>query len=75
MTDDQAKEGGDENAEALAEGMLRFAADPGLVERMGDAARRLALAWSWDDAAAATAAHLEELVAGPGPLPPRIGRA
>ena len=63
------------NAEALAEGILRFAADPALVERMGEAARRHALAWSWDDAASATAAHLEELVAGTRPLPPRTGRA
>jgi glycosyltransferase involved in cell wall biosynthesis len=63
------------DAEALAEGLLRFAGDPALVARMGAAARRHALAWSWDDAASATAAHLEELVAGTDPLPPRTGRA
>ena len=49
---------------ALARRMLELAADPALVARMGDAARAAALAWSWDDAAAATEAHLMELIAG-----------
>jgi glycosyltransferase involved in cell wall biosynthesis len=49
---------------ALARRMLELAADPALVGRLGEAARRGALAWSWDDAAAATEAHLMELIAG-----------
>jgi glycosyltransferase involved in cell wall biosynthesis len=49
---------------ALARRMLELAADPGLVARLGAAARLAALAWSWDDAAAATEAHLMELIAG-----------
>ena len=49
---------------ALARRMLELAADPALVARLGEAARRAALAWSWDDAAAATEAHLMELIAG-----------
>lgn len=63
------------DAAALARAMLQLAADPALVDRLGAAARRHALSWSWDDAAAATEAHLTELVAGRGPLPPRSGRA
>jgi glycosyltransferase involved in cell wall biosynthesis len=63
------------DAGALAERMLELAGSPALVERLGAAARRLALAWTWDDAAAATEAHLTELVAGSSPLPPRSGRA
>jgi glycosyltransferase involved in cell wall biosynthesis len=49
---------------ALARRMLELAADSALVARLGEAARRGALAWSWDDAAAATEAHLMELIAG-----------
>ncbi|PYP43131.1 MAG: hypothetical protein DMD43_00285 [Gemmatimonadetes bacterium] len=50
-------------AESLGRRMLELAGDPALVARLGAAARRLAESWSWDDAAAATAAHLAELVA------------
>ncbi len=50
------------DAEALAHRMLELAGSPELVSRMGAAARRHALAWSWDDAARATEAHLEELI-------------
>jgi glycosyltransferase involved in cell wall biosynthesis len=49
---------------ALAGRMLALAADPGLVTQLGKAARLAALAWSWDAAAAATEAHLMELIAG-----------
>jgi glycosyltransferase involved in cell wall biosynthesis len=52
------------DAPALAGRMLELAADPALVARLGAAARQLALAWSWDDAAGATEAHLLELVRG-----------
>jgi glycosyltransferase involved in cell wall biosynthesis len=52
------------NPTALARRMLELANDPGLVARLGEAARLAALAWSWDDAAAATEAHLTELIAG-----------
>jgi hypothetical protein len=44
--------------------MLELAGDPGLVARLGAAARAHACAWTWDDAAAATEAHLMELTAG-----------
>jgi glycosyltransferase involved in cell wall biosynthesis len=49
---------------ALAERMRQLADDPALVARLGLAARAHAEAWSWDDAAAATEAHLAELIAG-----------
>lgn len=49
---------------ALAERMRELANDPALVARLGGAARAHACAWSWDDAAAATEAHLAELIAG-----------
>lgn len=49
---------------ALAARMLELANAPGLVERLGKAARAHACAWSWDDAAAATEAHFFELSAG-----------
>jgi glycosyltransferase involved in cell wall biosynthesis len=52
------------DAAALAARMLELANDPGLVERLGTAARAHACAWSWDDAAAATEAHFFELTAG-----------
>lgn len=52
------------DAAALARRMLELAASPELVARLGAAARRHAEAWSWDDAAAATEAHLLELAAG-----------
>jgi glycosyltransferase involved in cell wall biosynthesis len=51
------------DAGALARRMLELAGDPALVARLGSAARRHAEAWSWDDAAAATAAHLAQLIA------------
>lgn len=63
------------DAAALSRRMLELAGDRALVARLGAAARRHAQAWSWDDAAAATEAHLAELVAGRGPPPPRSGRA
>jgi glycosyltransferase involved in cell wall biosynthesis len=44
---------------ALAARLVAFAADRGLVERLGQAARRHAEAHSWDAAAAATEAHLQ----------------
>jgi glycosyltransferase involved in cell wall biosynthesis len=49
---------------ALARRMLELSADPALVARLGAAARRQAEAWTWQDAAAATARHLSELIAG-----------
>ena len=52
------------DAAALAARMVELAESPGLVARLGGEARRAACAWSWDDAAAATEAHLQELVAG-----------
>jgi hypothetical protein len=44
--------------------MLELAADPALVDLLGAAARRQAEAWTWEDAAAATERHLNELIAG-----------
>ncbi len=52
------------DAPALAARMLELANNPGLVAGLGAAARAHACAWSWDDAAAATEAHLFELTAG-----------
>lgn len=52
------------DAALLARRMLELAGDPALVARLGAAARRHAEAWSWDEAAAATGAHLLELIAG-----------
>jgi glycosyltransferase involved in cell wall biosynthesis len=49
---------------ALSRRMLELAGNPGLVARLGEAARRAAEAWSWDAAAAATETHLMELIAG-----------
>jgi glycosyltransferase involved in cell wall biosynthesis len=46
----------------LAARMLELAGNPGLVGRLGAAARRWAEQHSWEGAAAATLAHLEELV-------------
>lgn len=48
---------------ALAERMLALAADPGLVTRLGRGAREFALGLSWDAAAAATTAQLQQLIA------------
>jgi glycosyltransferase involved in cell wall biosynthesis len=47
---------------ALARRMLELASDPALVARLGAAAREQATRWSWDDAAAATTAHLESVL-------------
>ncbi len=52
------------DATALAARMAELAGHPDLVARLGVAARAHACAWSWDDAAAATEAHLVELIAG-----------
>jgi glycosyltransferase involved in cell wall biosynthesis len=51
------------DAAMLARRMLELADDPALVARLGRASRRHAEGWSWDDAAAATDAHLAELIA------------
>ena len=48
----------------LARRMLACANDRSLVDRLGRAARALAEQWSWDDAARATEAHLERVLAG-----------
>lgn len=53
------------NVAALAERMLYLAANRAQVESLGAAARTHAESWSWDDAARATLAHLERVVAGP----------
>lgn len=52
------------DAAALAARMVELVGNPALVARLGVAARQHACAWSWDDAAAATEAHLLELTAG-----------
>ncbi len=51
---------------ALAARMLELARDPGLVARLGAAARVFAAGLSWERAAAATEAHLERIVAQGG---------
>ena len=51
---------------ALADRMLALAADPDLVERLGRAARSFAEGLSWEGAARATAAHLEQVIAERG---------
>jgi glycosyltransferase involved in cell wall biosynthesis len=52
---------------ALARRMLELASDPARVARLGAAARRHAEAWRWDDAAAATADHLERVAGRAAP--------
>jgi glycosyltransferase involved in cell wall biosynthesis len=47
----------------LAGRMVELALDPGLVARLGAAARRWAEQHSWEGAASATLGHLEDLVA------------
>lgn len=47
----------------LAARMVALAADPSLVERLGHAARTFAEGLSWDSAARATLAHIEQTVA------------
>jgi glycosyltransferase involved in cell wall biosynthesis len=56
------------DAEALARRMLELADHPALVARLGRAARAHAERHTWDGAAAATEAHLAEVLAeGPSP--------
>lgn len=50
--------------DALARRMLELVRDPARTAALGRAARRHAEAWSWEDAAAATAAHLERVAGG-----------
>jgi glycosyltransferase involved in cell wall biosynthesis len=50
------------DADALAARMLELAADPGLTERLGRAARAYAEAHTWERAAAATEAQLKEIL-------------
>ena len=54
------------DAAALAERMLALAADPGLVARLGRAARAFAEGLSWDAAARATEGQLQRVIAQPG---------
>ena len=51
------------DTDALANRMLALAADAGLVERLGTAARRFAEGLSWEAAARATLAHIEHTIA------------
>jgi glycosyltransferase involved in cell wall biosynthesis len=51
------------DAGLLAHRMALLAREPALVERLGAAARALALPLTWDLAAARTAAHLERVIA------------
>jgi len=51
---------------ALAQRMLELAADPALVTRLGSAGRRFAEGLSWDEAAGATEAHLQRVIAQGG---------
>lgn len=57
------------DAAALAEAMLALAAAPERVASLGAAARHWAESLSWDAAASATEAQLEELVAAHGSRP------
>ena len=54
------------DAGALAERMLAVAADPGLVARLGRAARVFAEGLSWEAAARATEAQIQRVIAQPG---------
>jgi glycosyltransferase involved in cell wall biosynthesis len=54
---------------ALADAMLRLAGDPGLVARLGGAARRHAERLTWDGAASTVERHLFDLAAGRIPPP------
>ena len=51
------------DSQALADRMLALAADPAAVERLGRAARTFAEGLSWDSAARATLAHIEQTIA------------
>ena len=57
------------DAAALARQMVRLAADPDEVQRLGCAARAHAERLSWGVAADAVEVHLQELVAGDDPPP------
>ncbi len=54
------------DSRALADRMLALAADRSLVDRLGHAARIFAEGLSWDSAARATVAHIEQTVAERG---------
>jgi len=54
------------DAAALAEQMLALTADPGLVARLGRAARAFAEGFSWEAAARATEAQLQRVIAQSG---------
>ncbi|MHB1328459.1 MAG: glycosyltransferase family 4 protein [Gemmatimonadales bacterium] len=47
---------------ALARQMLAMVSEPALVARLGTAARQHAERWTWDDAAARTERHLQEII-------------
>jgi glycosyltransferase involved in cell wall biosynthesis len=51
------------DSRALAERMVALAGDPALVERLGRAARAFAEGLSWDSAARATVAHVQQVIA------------
>ena len=54
------------DSRGLADRMLALAADPALVARLGAAARSFAQGLSWDSAAKATVAHLQQIIAERG---------
>ncbi len=54
------------DSRGLADRMLAVAADPALVARLGAAARSFAQGLSWDSAAKATVAHLQQIIAERG---------
>ncbi|MDP9143563.1 MAG: glycosyltransferase, partial [Actinomycetota bacterium] len=54
------------DASALAERLLALAADPALVERIGQAGRRFAEGLTWDRAAERTEAHLASCLTASG---------
>ena len=49
---------------ALAEAMRRLAAEPALVEALGRQGRAFAASFTWERAAAETAAHLSQVITG-----------
>lgn len=51
---------------ALAESMRQLAADRALAERLGERGRAFALGFTWDQAAAQTEDHLNDVLAGGG---------
>jgi glycosyltransferase involved in cell wall biosynthesis len=52
------------DVEGLAARMIELADSPPLVARLGERARRFAESLTWDSAAAATEAHLRDIIAG-----------